>query len=1201
MFKNFKMKKGTSLIVTFLMMFTMVTPSTVFASTVDKDTVVLQILATSDLHGVFYPYDYATNAEDKSGSLANIATAIKQLKTENPDTILVDAGDTIEGNSQGLFLDGINPMMVAMNEIGYDTWTLGNHEFNKGIPTLEKNMNQFKGNILAGNVHRKDGTTLGKPYAIVEKAGVKVGIIGMTNPNITKWDGPRLTEYTVTSPIEETRKVINEIKDEVDVMIAVQHIGDTQEYVEYDSAENLAKACPELTAIVAAHAHKAVEGTKVNGVVIVENKSTGDTLAKIDIKVTKKDGQYAVGNKESDVTSKLVYMQDPKTKEVNYEADKELLTKLQPYHETALKDTNTVIGELKGGDLVGPEKVKGIPNAQVEDTAMIDLINAVQMHYTGADVSSAAAFRDDANMREGQIKKADSALIYKYDNTLYLVEVTGKQLKQYMEWSAKFYNTYKPGDLTVSFNENIRGYNYDMFSGVKYEIDISKEVGSRIVNLRRMDDTPIKDTDVLKLAVNNYRYDSQLSKAGAIYAEGEELPKLLQKDVENTPIRELIKDYIENVKKGVIAPEVDNNWKVVGTDWDEAQREEAIKLINEGKIELPRSEDGRTANVAAVTKNDLIKANGGKVIDVVSFNDFHGSVEASGKNQGIAKVAGAINAMKKRNSSTIVVSGGDLYQGSAMSNLTYGDVVSEFLKSIGITASAVGNHEFDWGVDKIAKWSEKGKFNFLASNIYDKNTGKPVSWAKPYVIVEKDGVKIGLVGLATPETLYKTKAENVKNLEFRDPIKAAEEWAKVARDNGADVVIALTHLGAFQDSKTKEITGEAAELAKSGSVDAVISAHTHATVCGKVEGIPVVQGYYNGRTLAKLQVVLDNNNSLLSIEPSLDELYKRGDTILEDEEAKAILEKYKEKVGPILGEVVGTTDKDLTHDKSQGPSLLGEWICDVMRKASGAQVAITNGGGIRTSIAKGNITMGNLYEVMPFDNTLVTMELKGSDLKANIEHGINNEKVGWVQISGVMVTYKDGKINSMTLLDGTPVDMNKYYKVVTNDFMATNGDEYNFSNAKDVVDTAVPIRDAMVDAIKAAKNLSVNKVGYLTEGEAKPIEKPEVKPQPEVSNAYVVKSGDTLRKIGERYGVDYREIIKANGIKNPSMIFPGQKIVIPGKIIISKDTVYIVVKGDTLRKISDKFSIDYNKIAKKNNIKNVNMIYIGQHLVIPAN
>lgn len=1201
MLKKLKVKKVMSLLMTFFMMFTLLTPSTVLASTADDDVVTLQILATSDVHGVFYPYDYATNTADESGSLAQIATVVKKLKKENPNTILVDAGDVIEGNSQGLFLNETNPMIVAMNEIGYDTWTLGNHEFNKGIPTLEKNMNQFKGTVLAGNVYKKDGTTLGKPYTIIEKSGVKVGIIGMTNPNITRWDGPRLTEYKVTSPIEETKKVISEIKDKVDVIIAVDHMGDTQEYVPEDSAENLAKECPELDAIVAAHAHKAVEGIKVNGTTIVENKNTGDTLAKIDIKVTKKNGKYVVENKETDVTSKLVYMQDPNTKEVNYKADETLLEMLKPYHEKALNDANTIIGELKGGDLVGPEKIKGIPNAQVEDTAMIDFINAVQMYYTGADVSAAAAFREDANMKEGPIKKSDAALIYKYDNMLYLLEVTGKQLKQYMEWSASFYNTYRPGDLTVSFNPNIRGYNYDMFSGVKYEIDVSKEPGNRIVNLRRMDDTPINDTDVLKLAVNNYRYDSQLSKPGIIYAEGEELPKLLQSDVENTPIRELIKIYIQDVKGGVITPELDNNWKIIGTNWDETKRAEAIKLVNEGKIKIPTSADGRTANAAAVTEKDLIKYNGGKVIDIVSFNDLHGSVEESGKNQGIAKLAGAINEMRKQNPSTIVVSGGDMYQGSAISNLTYGAVVNEFLKSVGIEASAVGNHEFDWGADRIANWAKDGNFDFLASNIYDKNTGKAVTWAKPYKIVEKDGVKIGLVGLATPETVYKVKAENVKDVEFRDPIEAAKEWAKVARENGADVVIALTHLGSTQDSNTKEITGEAAELAKPGVVDAVISAHTHEPVCGNVNNVPVVQAYYNGRTLAKLELTFDKDNNLLSIEPSLDQLYNRSNTIVEDEKAKAILEDYKVKVGPILAEVIGTTDKDLTHDRYEGASLLGEWICDVMRKAAGTQIAITNGGGIRTSIVKGNITMGNLYEVMPFDNTLVKMELKGSDLKANIEYGIDNQNIGWVQISGVMVTYKDKKINSMTLLDGTPVDMDKYYTVVTNDFMATNGDGYNFDNARNVVDTGIPVRDAMVDALKKVKNLSIIKVGYLTEGEA-PAVKPEVKPQPQekLSNVYVVKSGDTLRKIGERYGVDYREIIKANNIKNPSMIFPGQKIKIPGKIVINKDTVYTVVKGDTLRKISDKFSVDYREIAKKNNIKNVNMIYIGQQLVIPA-
>jgi 2',3'-cyclic-nucleotide 2'-phosphodiesterase/3'-nucleotidase/5'-nucleotidase len=1083
LFNKFRGKKLTAWLLALMMVVTLLSPINVLAA--ESNAVSLQILATSDIHGRFLPYDYAVNAGDTSGSMAQLQTIIKELRAANPNTILVDNGDLIQDNSSSLFNnDEIHPIILAMNEMKYDTWSYGNHEFNYGIPTLQKISSQFTGTALCGNVFDKDGKSLGQAYKIIEKDGVKIAIIGMVTPHITKWDGPNLVGYTVTNPVEETKKVVAQLKGKVDVMIATLHAGENAEYGNGDSARELAKACPELTAIVAGHAHATITEVKEGNVIITEPKNGASQLAKIDIKLTKNAaGKYSVVDAKSD----LVLVTPKEGKQVVADAD--LSAKLKPYGDKAIKDANVVIGELKGGDLVPADAIKGIPAAQVQDTAMIDLINKVQMFYGKADVASAAAFKNDANIKEGKIIKAGTADIYKYDNTLMTLKVNGEQLKRYMEWSASYYNTFKPGDLTVSFNEKIRGYNYDMFSGVKYDVDISKEPGKRIVNLKRENGSEIKDTDTIKLAVNNYRANTTLLNEGSGLFKGENVETIYDSYKvmgDNGRIRDLIRKYIVEEKSGVITPELDNNWKIIGNDMDATKAAFAAKLINSGKLNVPKSEDGRTPNVKSVTYDDALAANG---INVLTFNDFHGAVEAAGKNSGIAKFAGEINKIKAQNPNTIVVSAGDSYQGSAMSNLTYGAPVTEMMKSVGVVASAVGNHEFDFGINKIEKWAKDGGFKFLASNIYDKTTGKPVTWAEPYIIVEKGGVKIGLVGIATPETAYKTSPVNVKNLEFKDPVASAKEWAKVAKDNGADVVIALTHLGAFQD-KDGKITGEATELCGVLNIDAVISAHTHQTVSGMVNGIPVVQAYYSGRTLGKLAIKIDESGKVAGIVPSVDELYKRPTTLVEDPAVKAIADKYTKELLPILSEVLGTTDKELPHDKMvPGTSLLGQWTTDVMRKKAGTQIGITNGGGLRVPVAAGNITMGNMYEVMPFDNTLVTMKLKGIDLKRVIENGIGNAEIGWVQVGGVKVYYDEkaefgNRISAMFLEDGTPVEMDKTYSVVTNDFMFTGGDKFDFKGAIDPVDTMIPIRDALVSELKAVKTLSIKNKNNLVAGVA---------------------------------------------------------------------------------------------------------------------
>lgn len=1071
--KTYK-SKITAIFTMIAMLFTLVAPATINANAADDGTVKLQILATSDMHGRFMPYDYAQDASDLNGSMTQLATIVKNLRSENANTILVDNGDTIQDNSSSLFLqDSVHPMIAAMNGMNYDSWTLGNHEFNYGMATLSKVISQAKMPVLCGNLY-KDGKLFDntKAYTIIDKAGVKVALIGMVTPHITKWDAENLTGYEVKNPANETRKVLDELKDKADVFILSVHAGENNEYGNGDGAREIAKLCPELTAIIAGHAHSSIDGVREGNVIITEPASAAKAISKIDVKVTKKDGKYVVANPSTDVTSKLVYSSPKGGTPVN--PDPELTSVLASYNDRAIQDSRVVIGELKGGDLAPANEVKGIPESQLRDSAMLDLINKVQMFYGKADVSSAALFKDDANMKKGPISKSGTASIYKFDNTLKVLEVTGAQLKKYMEWSASYYNTFKPGDLTISFNENVRNYNYDMFAGLKYDINISKEAGNRIENLTYATGKKVNDSDIIKLAVNNYRADTTLLNKDSGLFKGENVKVLFdsQKAMgDDGRIRDLIRKYIVEEKKGVITPECDNSWKLTGFSYDKAQRELAKTLINNGKLALPRSTDGRTPNVRAITMKDVEEAQK-TVIDLLSINDFHGSLKSEGKNIGAAKLAGEIKRLQKANPNTIFVSAGDLYQGSAMSNLKKGAPVSDMLKELKLEASAVGNHEFDWSRDLLTTWAKDGNFDFLASNIYDKKTNKPVEWAKPYKVVVRDGKKIGLIGIATPETAFKSNPANVADLEFKNPTEATNTWAKYLRETEkVDAVIVLSHLGAVQDAKTKVITGEAAELANTAKgIDGIICGHSHQYINGTVNNIPVVQGMYNGRAIAKLSVVFSKEGNLLSVTPDVLKLYERKD-LVDDAAVKAIYDKYDSSLAPLLNEVVTTLPNELPHDRTLGLSPLGQFITREMTKISKTDIALVNGGGLRAPLAKGDLTVGKLYEVMPFDNTLVTMKLKGSDLKRVIENGIMNKEVGWIQFYGLKVYYDKDKaqgsrITSMRLLNGTPIEMDKYYTVSTIDFMYAKGDNYDFTGATNVVDTNIPLRDSVTQSLK---------------------------------------------------------------------------------------------------------------------------------------
>ena len=560
-------------------------------------TMDLQILATSDTHGKFDPWDYAANKEDTTGSVAQQATAIKQLRTA--DTLVIDAGDTIQGNSSQLFLeDDVHPMVAAMNAIGYDVWVTGNHEYNYGMDTLQKIMAEQNAKVLTGNVYAPDGTPLADGYTIVRKKDLKIGLIGMVTPNITRWDAVNLTGWTVTNPVDECRKIIDQIKDQVDVLIGVMHMDTENEYGVYGSGvTDLANACPEFDVIIAAHGHKEIPGEEINGVLVIENKNAGATMSEIHLQLQRQwNGRWKVVGRSSE-----------SLQIAEYEADPELVALLAPYDERAKADAVIPIGELRGGNMAPDNEVENIPSPMVQDTALLDFINEVQLYYTGAQVSATAMTSMTGQMREGTIRKCDLTSIYTYENTLYKLQMNGAQLRDYMEWSAAFFKTWQPGDLTIAFDPSTRYYLYDAFEGVNYEIDISQEPGNRILNLTWPDGTPVADTDVFTIAVNNYRATTQLLIAADIFAPGDPLPQMLEMDVRGDlgGIRELLGEYIQTVKGGVIEPKVNNNWKILGNNWDAAKHSEAVARLRDGSLTLPENFDSRTLPSVAITEADL--------------------------------------------------------------------------------------------------------------------------------------------------------------------------------------------------------------------------------------------------------------------------------------------------------------------------------------------------------------------------------------------------------------------------------------------------------------------------------------------------------------------------------------------------------------------------------------------------------------------
>lgn len=548
-------------------------------------------------------------------------------------------------------------------------------------------------------------------------------------------------------------------------------------------------------------------------------------------------------------------------------------------------------------------------------------------------------------------------------------------------------------------------------------------------------------------------------------------------------------------------------------------------------------------------------------IDIVSFNDFHGNLAEEpgekGKNVGMAKMVGVIKEYRMSNPNTVVVSAGDNYQGSAMSNLTYGAPVNSMFKAMGVQVSAVGNHEFDWGVSYMNKWQEDGGFKFLAANIVDEKTGEVVSWAKPYSFSVVDGKKIAFIGLSTVTTPTVTKGENVKGLKFVPADEAATKWVEFlkagkASEGRPDLIVAVTHLPASQDKYGSDpsiaVTGdEIVALASVKGINAIITGHSHSTIAGYINEVPVIQAYKYGREMAKVSIEFNEDGTVKSATPSIDSIYKRKADIIPDATSAAEYERWNTELSPIMNEKVGVATATFTHDTGlEQTTALGEFICKLMAEAANVDIAIQNGGGLRRDMPAGDITMGLMYEIMPFDNTLTVVEMTGADLKKNIDNGLMPEKSSAGSFSGLKVEFdlekKAGeRILSITLLDGTPIEMDKVYKVVSNDFLVeTKGaDGYDFTNVISSTNLQIPIRDAMVNYIKAKASVTpsnnsyeVNKTGMA----------PKVTPKITSTITYIVKDGDVLWKIAKSHNTTYQEIGKLNNLKNVNMILVGQEL-----------------------------------------------------------
>jgi len=538
-------------------------------STAMAQEVNIKLLGTSDIHGRVVPWSYGADVEDKSGSYAQIATYVKDVRKNNKNVVLVDVGDAIQDNQVDVFAKDKkyykdHPIPKVLNEMKYDVFVLGNHEFNFGMEALDEILKDIKAKKLTANFYYKkndkryiDATT------IIEKDGVKLGIIGLSTPMSAKFeeDTGNLKDMKFTSPTEEARTQVEKLKAKgVDAIIVIAHMGiENENKIPDTGMRDVINAVDGIDVVIAGHMHKDVPSETIKNTLITEPHRYGTVVSEVDL-------TFDINDKKE---VKLVKKESKTVPVKALEADKKIAEIYKPYHEKLRELNNVVIGQTEN-EMVPQETKHGVSAAFSRDTGLSSFINDVEQHYSGADVVTFSFDHQKARMDKGDIKKKDIIFNYRYaggDVTVY--ELTGKQLKEYMEWSANYFDTIQPGDTEYRYNaerKKSKYVTYDIFGGVNYKIDLRNPKGSKIVDLTLADGKPVTDDMKLKVGMNSYRF-AQLNGKGGIW-EGQKIPVLWESKVamgrEKGTIQNMMIDYITNVKKGKIDGQSHNRWEIIG-------------------------------------------------------------------------------------------------------------------------------------------------------------------------------------------------------------------------------------------------------------------------------------------------------------------------------------------------------------------------------------------------------------------------------------------------------------------------------------------------------------------------------------------------------------------------------------------------------------------------------------------------------------
>jgi 2',3'-cyclic-nucleotide 2'-phosphodiesterase/3'-nucleotidase/5'-nucleotidase len=1137
------------------------------------ETARLTVFATTDLHGALTAFDYADD-RPAAGGLVRAATLVRAARAEGRPVLLLDGGDAIQGGAIATAYQRGDralpePMMTAMTRLGYDAMAVGNHELSYGPAALAAARAAAGFPWLAANAVDPAGRPAFGTSLVKELAGVRVGIVGLTTPAIPSLeDSANVAGLRFLSPLETGNAEAKRLRatERCDLVVVVAHTG-----LEKDLAsgaerqgdapdENwgyrLARELRGVDLLLLGHDHAAlVHGNPPDGPMVVQAGHHGGMLARVDLELaraTPREPWRLVTR-----TGQLTVLTD------SIAVDAELEALAAPYHEAARAALAERVGTAA--------RAIGSPLGRFAAGPLWDLIHAAQLEATGADVSLASLPDPAAVIAAGAVTLRDVLRVYPHDNTLAVVELTGEQLRQALERSARGYAEYTFAADRPLLEPAIAPHHLQGARGVTYDVDLTRPAGERIVNLA-WQGQPLAPGQKLGVVVNSY-----LLNGGGGFTEITRAPRRLERgpdvrdalaahirragtlDGATTQAWTVLPDYAPGAERALVDLLVRHGavpgeevlhlfpgeparradlgyWLARAFGWREKRLSGAFAdapdplepwldgLLRRGVLgedarhevfrpfavaSLDNATDWCTAAAraagyalgdAAATASfrrglltgTSLAAPGGPArrdtltiaqvlgmvanlrfptVRVLETTDFHGALLPGAKERSSGRAVGGspvlaawIARLRAENpEGTILVDGGDAFQGTMISNLQYGRPVVEAMNLLGYSAIATGNHDFDWSADTLARRVDEMRFAALGANMLERRTGRMPRWARSDTLLARRGLRVALFGLAYVGTPRVTLLSNVAHLRFADDSATAARLVPAIRKRARPhLVVEIGHTPGGLDS-ARRVNGDLGRLVRVPGVDLWMGGHSHNQLLGEAGGATVMIPGSQGQMVGVCDLTVDPlAGRVVERRARLQPTY--ADEVVPDSAMLTRVAGWNARVALVAATPIGQNARTLTRSRG-GESVLGDLVAEAMRAESGADLAFTNSGGLRADLPAGPITKGSVYDVIPFDNTLVLVKLTGEQVRRMLEDGLAHGRVS--QQSGLRYRFdlsrpQGGRLLALGLADGSPLDEARTYTVAVNNFMASGGDNYDtLSRARDQVDTGTLVRDAL--------------------------------------------------------------------------------------------------------------------------------------------